>query len=54
MQELAKAARNPKMLAEAMEMLKDPEIAAEVADEPMKSLPHAVVTRLVCLCRCRP
>ena len=33
MQELAKAAKNPKLLAEAMEMLKDPEIAAEVVDE---------------------
>lgn len=30
LQELAKAARNPKALVEAMEMLKDPEIAAEV------------------------
>jgi hypothetical protein len=27
---LAEAAKNPKMLADAMEMLKDPEVAAEV------------------------
>ena len=30
MSELAKTAKNPKMLAETLEMLKDPEIAAEV------------------------
>ena len=35
MQEVAKAARNPKLLAEALEMLKDPEVAAEV-DAMMK------------------
>lgn len=31
MQEMMKASKNPKMLADAMEMMKDPEIAAEVA-----------------------
>ena len=30
MQEMIKASKNPKMLADAMEMLKDPETAAEV------------------------
>lgn len=30
MQEMMKAAKNPKMLADAMEMMKDPETAAEV------------------------
>jgi uncharacterized protein YjgD (DUF1641 family) len=30
MQEMIKAAKNPKMLADAMEMMKDPETAAEV------------------------
>lgn len=37
LRELAKAAKNPKMLADAMEMLKDPEIAKEVII--FKSLP---------------
>ena len=31
MQELAKSAQDPKVMAEAMEMLKDPEIAKEVS-----------------------
>ena len=35
MQEVTKAARNPKLLAEALEMLKDPEVAAAV-DAMMK------------------
>lgn len=39
MQELAKAAKNPKTLAEAMEMLKDPEIAAEVPERAMNRSP---------------
>jgi hypothetical protein len=30
LQEMMKASKNPKMLADAMEMMKDPEIAAEV------------------------
>lgn len=38
MQEMMKAAKNPKMLADAMEMMKDPETAAEVSHIPHREM----------------
>lgn len=41
--ELAKAAQNPKAMAEAMEMLKDPETAAEVLCTTMLLFIHCAI-----------